>query len=91
MSLTQASGETQSGLVKTIKISEAKRNFTRIFARAKRGETIILQNGSDYMQLVPCAVSDPAPVYPIGAFRHSDEEVAMINAAPIDSGPLRDK
>lgn len=77
--------------MKTIKISEAKRTFTRIFARAKRGETIILQNGSDYMQLVPCAVSDPAPVYPIGAFRQSDEEVEMINAAPIDADPLRDK
>lgn len=77
--------------MKTIKISEAKRNFTRIFARAKRGETIILQNGNDYMQLVPCAVSDPAPIYPVGAFRHTDEEVAMINSAPTDSGPLRAK
>lgn len=75
--------------MKTIRISEAKRNFTRIFARAKRGETIILQNGSDYMQLVPCAVSDPAPLYPTGTFRHTDEEAAMINSAPTDSGPLR--
>jgi len=75
--------------MKTIKISEAKRNFTRIFARAKRGETIILQNGNDYMQLVPCAVSDPSPVYPVGVFRHTDEEVALINSAPRDSSPLR--
>ncbi len=75
----------------TIKISEAKRNFTRIFARAKRGETILLRNGSDYMQLVPCAVSDPAPVYPVGAFRHTDEEVTMINAEAADSGSRRGK
>ncbi|MBL9204874.1 MAG: type II toxin-antitoxin system Phd/YefM family antitoxin [Opitutaceae bacterium] len=75
--------------MKTIKISEAKRNFMKIFARAKRGETIILQNGNDYMQLLPCAVSDPAPVYPVGTLRHTDEEVALINAAPTDSGPLQ--
>jgi len=75
--------------MKTIRISEAKRNFTRIFTRAKRGETIILQNGRDYMQLVPCAAPDPAPVYPPGTFSHTDEEVAMINAAETDRGPLR--
>jgi antitoxin (DNA-binding transcriptional repressor) of toxin-antitoxin stability system len=75
--------------VKTIRISEAKRNFGRLFARAKRGEAIILQNGNDYMQLVPCAVSDPAPVHPAGTFRHTDEEIARINAAPTDPGPLR--
>lgn len=75
--------------MKTIKISEAKRNFTRIFARAKRGETIILQNGDDYMQLVPCAVPDPVAVYPVGAFHHTADEVLMINEAPTDTGPLR--
>ena len=75
--------------MKTIKISEAKRNFTRIFARARRGEVIILQNGNEYMQLVPCTVPDPVPVYPVGAFRHTDEEVAAINSAPTDSGPVR--
>jgi len=87
--LTEVSFETHLRLVKTIKISEAKRNFSRIFARAKRGEIIILQNGQDYMQLVPCAVSEPAPVYPSGTFSHTDEEVAMINAAGTDPGPLR--
>ena len=75
--------------MKTIKISEAKRNFTRIFTRAKRGEIIILQNGEDYMQLVPCKAPDPAPIYPLGTFHHTDEEVTMINAADIDTGPLR--
>jgi antitoxin (DNA-binding transcriptional repressor) of toxin-antitoxin stability system len=74
--------------MKTIKVSEAKRNFSRIFARAKRGETIILQNGEDYMQLVPCAVPDPSPIYPLGTFSHTDEEMAAINSAPVDSGPL---
>jgi antitoxin (DNA-binding transcriptional repressor) of toxin-antitoxin stability system len=75
--------------VKTIKISEAKRNFSRIFARAKRGETIILQNGDDYMQLVPCVVPDPVTNYPIGTFTHTMEEISMINEAPADPGPLR--
>jgi antitoxin (DNA-binding transcriptional repressor) of toxin-antitoxin stability system len=75
--------------MKTIKISEAKRNFGRIFARARRGETIILQNGDDYMQLVPCAVSAPAPLHPVGTFRHTREEITLINSAPTDPGPLR--
>jgi len=86
--LTRVSIKTHKGLVKTIKISEAKRNFSRIFARAKRGETIILQNGDDYMQLVPCAVPDPVTIYPVGAFHHTPEEVFMINEAPTDAGPL---
>jgi hypothetical protein len=86
--LTQDSIEPCSSLVKTIKISEAKRNFSRIFARVKRGETVILQNGDDYMQLVLCAVPDPVPVFPVGSFSHTDEEVVMINAAPTDPGPL---
>lgn len=76
-------------LVKTIKIGEAKRNFGKLFARAKRGETIILQNGADYMQLVPCAVSDPVPIYPVGRIRHTDEEIAHINNAPLDTRPVR--
>lgn len=76
-------------LVKTIKVSEAKRNFGKLFARAKRGETIILQNGNDYVQLVPCAVSDPVPVIPVGRIRLTDAEAAHINAAPADTGPVR--
>jgi antitoxin (DNA-binding transcriptional repressor) of toxin-antitoxin stability system len=76
-------------LVKTIKVSEAKRNFSRIFARAKRGETVILQNGEDYMQLVPCAVPDAVPVRPVGYFQSTGEEIAAINAAPTDAAPVR--
>jgi antitoxin (DNA-binding transcriptional repressor) of toxin-antitoxin stability system len=67
-------------LVKTIKISEAKRNFSRIFARAKRGETIILQNGNDFMQLVPCAVPELVPIRPLGYFALDAEDVAFINS-----------
>lgn len=76
-------------LMKTIRISEAKRNFGRIFARAKRGEIIILQNGSDFMQLVPCAVPDPVPIRPAGYFQPSEEEITAINASPGDPGPVR--
>lgn len=68
--------------MKTIKISEAKRNFGRIFARAKRGETIILQNGNDYMQLVPCAVPELVPIRPAGYFVLDAEDVAFINSSP---------
>jgi|GEM_PF-1479555 hypothetical protein len=77
--------------MKTIRISEAKRNFGRIFAQAKKGETIILQNGTDLMQLVPCVLPDPVPVRLVGYFQPNDEEIARINAAPADSGPLRRK
>ena len=87
--LTEGSGEPCLSLMKTIKISEAKRNFGRIFAKAKTGETNILQNGTDLMQLVPCVLPDPIPLRPIGYFQPTDEEVAQINAAPADSGPLR--
>lgn len=87
--MTRDSIESGLRLVKTIKISEAKRNFARIFARAKRGETIILQNGDDYMQLVPCVVPAPVPVRPVGYFQPTEEEISSINAAPTDSAPLR--
>jgi hypothetical protein len=73
----------------TIKVSEAKRNFSKIFARAKRGEIIILQNGTDFMQLVPCVVPEPIPLRPVGYFRATDEEAAQIGQAPADTGPLR--
>lgn len=75
--------------MKTIRISEAKRNFSRIFAQAKRGETVILRNGDDYVQLVPCARPEAVPVHPVGIFRKTDEEVGCINDAPADSGPVR--
>ncbi|MFM7750779.1 MAG: type II toxin-antitoxin system Phd/YefM family antitoxin [Opitutaceae bacterium] len=77
--------------MKVIRISEAKRNFGGIFARAKKGETIILQNVADFMQLVPCALPDPVPLRPVGYFQASDEEIVRINASPTDSGPLRRK
>jgi antitoxin (DNA-binding transcriptional repressor) of toxin-antitoxin stability system len=75
--------------MKPIKISEAKRNFSRIFARAKKGEIIILQNGNEFMQLVPCGVPEPVPIRPVGYFQRSHEEIAAINDAPADTGPLR--
>ena len=81
--------ETHAGLVKTIKISEAKRNFSKIFARVKRGETIVLQNGRDFVQLVPCAMPDAVPLMPVGTYRRNEEEVAQINASHEDTGPVR--
>ena len=59
--------------MKTIRISEAKRNFTKMFARAKRGEIVILQNGNDYVQLAPWAKPEPIPVRPAGYFVADDE------------------
>jgi len=87
--LTQDPAEPCLGLLKTIKISEAKRNFGRIFARAKKGETIILQNGTDFMQLVPCVLPEPVPLRPPGYFQPAEDEIAQINAAQADSGRVR--
>ena len=87
--MTQDPAEPCLGLLKTIKISEAKRNFGRIFARAKKGETIILQNGTDFMQLVPCVLPEPVPLRPPGYFQPAEYEIAQINAAQADSGPVR--
>jgi antitoxin (DNA-binding transcriptional repressor) of toxin-antitoxin stability system len=79
--------ETHVRLMKTIKVSEAKRNFTKVFARAKRGETIILQNGDDYMQLVPCVMPEPIPVRPPGYFAADEETVRVRNTLGEESGP----
>ncbi len=87
--LTQDSSESWLRLMQTFRISEAKRNFGKLFARAKRGEVVVLQNGSDFMQLVPFVLPEPVPLRPVGYFQPSDEEIARINAAPADSGPLR--
>ena len=87
--LTQDSPESWLRLMQTFRISEAKRNFGKLFARAKRGEVVVLQNGSDFMQLVPFVLPEPVPLRPVGYFQPSDEEIARINAAPADSGPLR--
>jgi antitoxin (DNA-binding transcriptional repressor) of toxin-antitoxin stability system len=75
--------------VKTIKISEAKRNFSKVFARAKRGEIIVLQNGDDYMQLVPCALAEPIPLRPVGHFAADAETVRLRNTLGEESGPDR--
>ena len=75
--------------MKTIRISEAKRNFTKMFARAKRGEIVILQNGNDYVQLVPWARPEPIPARPAGYFVTDDETVCMRNTLGEESGPAR--
>ena len=75
--------------MKTIKISEAKRNFSKVFARAKRGETIILQNGDDYVQLVPCVVPQPVPLRPLGYFAVDDETARLRNSLGEESGPAK--
>jgi len=75
--------------VKTIKISEAKRNFSKVFARAKRGETIILQNGDDYVQLIPCVMPGPIPVRPADYFTADDETVRQRNSWGEESVPAR--
>jgi antitoxin (DNA-binding transcriptional repressor) of toxin-antitoxin stability system len=75
--------------VKTIKISEAKRNFTKVFARAKRGETVILQNGNDYVQLLPWISPEPIPARPAGYFAADEETAGMRNTLGEESGPVR--
>ena len=75
--------------MKTIKISEAKRNFTKVFARAKRGEIVILQNGDDYVQLVPWTAPEPIPVRPAGYFVADDETAGLRNSLGEESGPTR--
>ena len=87
--MTRVSFETHVSLMKTIKISEAKRNFSKVFARAKRGETIILQNGDDYMQLVPCVMPEPIPLRPVGYFVADAETIRQRNNWGEESGPAR--
>lgn len=74
-------------LVKTIRISEAKRNFSKVFARARRGETIILQNGNEFMQLVPCAMPEPIPLRPAGYFEADVVTARLRNTLGEESGP----
>src|ERR1051326_3481302 len=85
--IDKASYGTHLGLVKTIKISEAKRNFSKVFARAKRGETIILQNGDDYVQLVPCVMFEPTPLRPAGFFVADDDTIRIRNGLGEESAP----
>jgi antitoxin (DNA-binding transcriptional repressor) of toxin-antitoxin stability system len=74
-------------LVKTFNISEAKKNMGRVFARAKRGEVVLLRHGQDLMQLVPYAPPEPIPQRPVGYFELSEETIALINAQPDDEPP----
>ena len=87
--LTRDSFESCLSLMRMFRVSEAKRNFGKLFARAKKGEVVVLQNGSDFMQLVPFVLPEPVPLRPVGYFRPSEYEIDRINAAPSDSGPLR--
>ncbi|MGA3007699.1 MAG: hypothetical protein ABSE59_07400 [Opitutaceae bacterium] len=86
-SLDGDSNESHIGLVKTFKISEAKKNMGRVFARAKRGEVVLLRHGQDLMQLVPYESPEPIPQRPVGYFPVSEEESALINAQPDDEPP----
>ena len=69
-------------------LTEAKRNFSRVFARAKQGETIVLQHGNDFVQLVPCPPPKLNPLRPIGYFAADSETVSLRNSLGEESGPL---
>jgi len=86
-SLDKAFNESLIRLVKTFNISEAKKNMGRVFARAKRGEVVLLRHGQDLMQLVPYISHEPIPQRPVGYFSVSEEECARINAQPDDEPP----
>jgi antitoxin (DNA-binding transcriptional repressor) of toxin-antitoxin stability system len=75
--------------MRTIKISEAKRNFSKVFARAKKGETVILQNGDDLMQLVPWIPPAPIPLRPAGYFTADAATIRQRNAWGDESGPTQ--
>ena len=85
--LTSDSTGTRLSLMKTIKISEAKRNFSKVFARAKRGETVILQNGEDFVQLVPWSPPEPIQLHPPGYFAADEEVVRLRNSLGEESEP----
>ena len=86
-SLDRDSCESYVRLVKTFNISEAKKNMGRLFARAKRGEVVLLRHGQDLMQLMPYVAHEPIPQRPVGYFSVSDEECARINSQPDDEPP----
>ncbi len=68
----------------TIRFSEAKRNFARVGARAKRGDVVYLQHGSDRFQLVYHPPEDPVPHRPPGYFQPTPQDLAEINGARSD-------
>ena len=70
--------------IATIRFSQAKRNFARVAARAKRGDTVVLRHGSDEFQLVYQPPSEPVPHRPAGFFKLSTQDLAEINGARTD-------
>jgi hypothetical protein len=70
--------------VATIRFSQAKRNFARVAARAKRGDTVVLRHGSDDFQLVYQPPADPVPIRPAGYFKLSAQDLAEINGGRTD-------
>jgi len=69
----------------TIRFSEAKRNFARVGARAKRGDVVYLQHGPDRFQLVYHPPAEPVPHRPPGHFRPTAQDLAEINGARTDA------
>ncbi len=85
MGLTRVPGGTHSGLVATIiRFSEAKRNFARVGARAKRGDVVYLQHGDDRFQLVYDPPAEPVPHRPTGHFRLTAQDLTEISGARTD-------
>ena len=70
--------------VAAIRFSQAKRNFARVAARAKRGDTVVLRHGSDDFQLVYQPSAEPVPPRPDGYFKLSGQDLAEINGARTD-------
>ncbi len=68
----------------TVRFSQAKRNFCKVAARAKRGDTILLQHGPDVFQLVYQAPAAAVPLRPPGFFTLGDPDLAEINGARTD-------
>ncbi|MFA5057516.1 MAG: hypothetical protein WC485_05340 [Opitutaceae bacterium] len=72
-------------MTSTIRFSEAKRNFARVGARAKRGDVVYLQHGPDRFQLVYHPPAEPVPHRPPGHFRPTAQDLAEINGARTDA------
>ena len=68
----------------TVRFSQAKRNFRKVAARVKRGDTILLQHGPDVFQLVYQAPAATVPLRPPGFFKLDAQDLAGINGARSD-------
>jgi hypothetical protein len=68
----------------TIRFSEAKRNFARIGAQAKRGDVVSLQHGADRFQLVYHPPAESVPHRSPGHFQPTARDLAEINGARND-------